>query len=40
MLFGALLVKDDFHIADCATETFAIEYVVYLGQIVSRAVCD
>ena len=28
------------HTADCTAETFAIEYVVYLGSVATRAVCD
>ena len=28
VLFDALFVRDDFHVADCSAETLAIEYVV------------
>ena len=36
VLFGAFLIRDDFHIADCTAETLAVEYVVYLGWVATR----
>ena len=34
MLFDALLIREFFYIADCAAETFRIEFVVKLGWMV------
>ena len=39
VFFDAFLAGDDFHICNCTAETFAIEYVVYLGWFITWAVC-
>ena len=40
VLFDALVVRDDFYIANWAAETLAIECVVKLGWMVGWVVCD
>ena len=40
VLFGTLLFRDDFHVADCTVEALAKQYVVYLGWVAIGAVCD
>ena len=39
MLLDALLIRDDFHIADFAPEILVIKYVVLLGWMAPRTVC-
>ena len=40
VLFVALLIRDDFYIADWSAETLTIEYVVKLGWRVTGVVSD
>ena len=40
VLFDAFSLRDDFHIADCTAETLRVVYVIYLGWVATRAVCD
>ena len=40
LYFDAFFIRDEFHIAICTAETLAVEYVVYVGWVATRAVCD
>ena len=40
VLFDAFLVRDEFYVADCTAETLSIEFVVWLGWMAAKTVCE